>query len=107
MDGVTCPSCQTEALAGAKFCSECGTALAKACPACGSPVEATAKFCAECGTALSAATDPATPTRAPVAERRLVTVLFADLVGFTTRSEGRDAEEVRELLSATSTPHGA
>jgi class 3 adenylate cyclase len=97
--GVTCPSCQTEALAGAKFCSECGTALAKACPACGSPVEATAKFCAECGTALSAATDPATPTRAPVAERRLVTVLFADLVGFTTRSEGRDAEEVRELLS--------
>ncbi len=99
MAGVTCPSCQTEALAGAKFCSECGTALAKACPACGAPVEATAKFCAECGTALSAATDPATPTRAPVAERRLVTVLFADLVGFTTRSEGRDAEEVRELLS--------
>ena len=35
----------------------------------------------------------------PVAERRLVTVLFADLVGFTTLSESRDAEEVRELLS--------
>jgi class 3 adenylate cyclase len=38
-------------------------------------------------------------SRAPVAERRLVTVLFADLVGFTTISEGRDPEEVRELLS--------
>ncbi len=36
---------------------------------------------------------------APEAERRLVTVLFADLVGFTTVSESRDAEEVRELLT--------
>jgi predicted ATPase/class 3 adenylate cyclase len=34
-----------------------------------------------------------------VAERRLVTVLFADLVGFTAASEGRDAEETRDLLS--------
>ena len=40
---------------------------------------------------------PAAP--APVAERRLVSVLFADLVGFTTLSERRDPEEVRELLS--------
>src|SRR5207244_6029836 len=37
---------------------------------------------------------------APTAERRLVSVLFADLVGFTTLSESRDSEEVRELLSA-------
>ncbi len=36
---------------------------------------------------------------APVSERRLVSVLFADLVGFTTLSEQRDPEEVRELLS--------
>jgi len=41
---------------------------------------------------------PAVP-RSPIAERRLVSVLFADLVGFTTLSESRDAEEVRELLS--------
>ena len=38
-------------------------------------------------------------TAAPAAERRLVTVLFADLVGFTTLSESRDPEAVRELLS--------
>jgi class 3 adenylate cyclase/tetratricopeptide (TPR) repeat protein len=59
------------------------------------------KFCGECGTALAADTAPAPPleTAAPAAERRLVSVLFADLVGFTTLSEKRDAEEVRELLS--------
>ncbi|HEY8673661.1 MAG TPA: adenylate/guanylate cyclase domain-containing protein, partial [Candidatus Dormibacteraeota bacterium] len=36
---------------------------------------------------------------APIAERRHVSVLFADLVGFTTLSESRDAEQTRELLS--------
>ena len=35
----------------------------------------------------------------PVAERRLVSILFADLVGFTTLAEGRDSEQVRELLT--------
>ena len=64
------------------------------------------KFCGECGAALAAAggrPGPAPhrrrPERCAAAERRLVTVLFADLVGFTTASEGRDAEETRELLS--------
>ena len=58
------------------------------------------KFCGECGTALAetAATSPAA-IAAPAAERRLVSVLFADLVGFTTASEGRDAEDTRELLT--------
>ena len=42
--------------------------------------------------------DAAAPN-APIAERRLVSILFADLVGFTTLAEGRDAEETRELLS--------
>src|SRR5207247_10905229 len=40
-----------------------------------------------------------TPPAPPTSERRLVSVLFADLVGFTALSETRDSEEVRELLS--------
>jgi Adenylate and Guanylate cyclase catalytic domain/Double zinc ribbon len=103
MNAVACPSCQTVAAPGAKFCSECGTALARSCPSCGNAVDAAAKFCSECGTAVNAAVEPTetapAPTSAAVAERRLVTVLFADLVGFTTLSESRDAEDVRELLS--------
>jgi class 3 adenylate cyclase/tetratricopeptide (TPR) repeat protein len=70
-------------------------------------VEPGQRFCGDCGTALMDAPAPAadtvsaapTPAR-PVAERRLTTVLFGDLVGFTTLSESRDAEDVRELLSA-------
>ena len=60
------------------------------------------KFCGECGVALATATVPADskPASAPAAERRLVSILFADLVGFTAASEGRDAEETRELLSS-------
>jgi class 3 adenylate cyclase len=56
------------------------------------------KFCGECGTALATPT-ASTTAPGPAAERRLVSVLFADLVGFTALSESRDSEEVRELLS--------
>jgi len=98
---MTCPSCSTENREGRKFCSECGTALASACPSCGAANEPGEKFCGECGTTLTSAATPTTAPQmaAPAAERRLVSVLFADLVGFTTLSESRDSEDVRELLS--------
>jgi class 3 adenylate cyclase/tetratricopeptide (TPR) repeat protein len=47
----------------------------------------------------AAAAPPPRPAPTPTAERRLVSVLFADLVGFTAASEARDAEETRELLT--------
>ena len=60
-----------------------------------------AKFCAECGTPFAPAAEAA-PAARPVSERRMTTVLFGDLVGFTASSESRDPEDVRELLASTS-----
>src|SRR6266446_310175 len=62
------------------------------CPKCGHENDGGAKFCSQCATALTAA---------PVAgrERKVVTVLFADLVGFTSRSERLDPEDVEAVLA--------
>ena len=98
-----CPNCGAENESSRKFCGECGGSLALSCPACGSPNPSSVKFCGDCGAPLDsappAASSPAARREAPAAERRLVSVLFADLVGFTTASENRDAEETRELLT--------
>ena len=92
-----CSNCRSSNPDDTKFCGECGSSLAHTCPSCGTP--GTSKFCHECGAALSGpAAAPAGPSR-PVSERRTTTVLFGDLVGFTTLSESRDPEEVRELLT--------
>jgi class 3 adenylate cyclase/tetratricopeptide (TPR) repeat protein len=94
-----CASCGTENSAGRKYCGGCGAVLSQACPACGAGNESGVRFCGECGVSLEDGIAPAAVRQAPVAERRLVSVLFADLVGFTSASEGRDAEETRELLT--------
>jgi class 3 adenylate cyclase len=85
---------------------ECGTPLAAACPSCGAANNPAAKFCGECGTTLpgaagapAAADTLATPRAGATAERRLVTVLFADLVGFTTLAQDADPEDTREFLT--------
>jgi predicted ATPase/class 3 adenylate cyclase len=98
---MTCAACGSDNEAGRKFCGECGRPLARACAACGAANAATVKFCGECGSALEVAAVTPAPAGPPVpqAERRLVSVLFIDLVGFTTASEARDAEDTRELLT--------
>ncbi len=106
---MICSSCGTENKAGRKFCIRCGNGLVLTCGTCGSPLEPDASFCGECGTPVAVRRDqgtgdgaprqPLAAVTTPVAERRLVSILFADLVGFTSLAEGRDAEETRELLS--------
>ena len=97
---ASCASCGTGLPAGAKFCLECGTPVASGCPSCGNPLVPGAKFCMECGHRLDPAPAPtAAGMGTPVASRRITSVLFGDLVGFTPLSESRDQEDVRELLS--------
>ena len=106
---MACPRCGSATTPGQRFCAECGLALGRSCPNCNTPYEGSPKFCAECGTTLqqpaeggSAPSSTAGRLAAdalPLAERRYVTVLFADLVGFTQMSEKQDPEEVRDLLS--------
>ena len=94
-----------------RFCGDCG-APAGGCPSCGTPVAPGKRFCYGCGAALTEAPPPRPPAGRPVigvatpvqdresvAERRVCSVLFCDVVGFTPLSEARDPEAVRELLS--------
>jgi class 3 adenylate cyclase/tetratricopeptide (TPR) repeat protein len=63
------------------------------CPRCGAAAADDARFCAQCGQPLET-----TVATAPREERKVVSVLFADLVGFTSEAEHMDPEEVRALL---------
>src|SRR5215213_5102188 len=75
------------------FSSRSSYALTMAvCTACGQDNPDGFKFCGACGATLSR-------PEAAREERKVVTVLFADLVGFTSRSELMDPEDVRALLA--------
>jgi predicted amidophosphoribosyltransferase len=96
---MQCESCGAENRADRRFCGQCGSPLATVCPVCGAANDATDRFCGSCGSSLGDTAGAAADGPATIAERGLVSVLFADLVGFTMLSEHRDPEEVRELLS--------
>jgi class 3 adenylate cyclase/predicted ATPase len=107
---VGCGRCGATLEEGDRFCGHCGAPVG-GCPSCGAPVIAGHRFCRACGAALAevtpapSAAGPAAPAavpgpgREPAAERRVCSVLFCDVVGFTPLSEARDPEAVRELLS--------
>src|SRR5262249_25185308 len=112
---MRCPRCQAENDAGSHFCEDCGARLEVACPSCGTPVTPGKKFCRSCGTVLT--TEPARRFNSPEAytpkhlaekiltfkgtlagERKLVTVLFADLKCSMELLVDRDPDEARKLL---------
>ena len=113
---MKCPKCQFENPDGIKFCGECGSKLEKICLNCNSSNPPHFKFCGGCGQNLQ------TPQKSPdysepqaytpkfladkiltsrssiEGERKLVTVLFADVAGFTSMSEKLDPEEVHQIM---------
>ena len=124
---MRCPNCQTLNPPNAKFCLECGNRLV-ICPNCGTVNLPIAKFCIECGTALqrareisSAPVQEAPPPVAPVVvdappprngvmqlnpeillpseERRVVTIMFADITGSTPLADRLDPEDMRAILT--------
>ena len=99
-----CASCGSENCAEAKFCATCGSALTRACPN-GHPVPGGARFCDEVRRSRRRAEPRRDPPRSPavVAERRLVSVLFADLVGYTCFSEGGTSRTSATCRRSTST----
>jgi class 3 adenylate cyclase/tetratricopeptide (TPR) repeat protein len=124
---MQCAACRVDNPSQNRFCDQCGAALDTICPSCGAPVRPEARFCGVCGKRL-AAEPPAPPApipaasplayRSPVAaytprhladkilrsrsaiegERRQVTVLFADIAGFTTLAEKLDPEDVHRIV---------
>ena len=66
----------------------------RACTACQQPLTANAAFCSRCGAPVDRESNPPRSD----AERRQLTVMFCDLVGSVSLSEGLDSEELRELI---------
>jgi class 3 adenylate cyclase len=114
---MKCPNCQFENPESLKFCGECGAKLERICSECGSPNPPQFKFCGECGKDLvspkSIITDYSKPqsytpkfltekiltTRSSIeGERKLVTVLFADVANYTAMSESLGPEEVHQIM---------
>src|SRR5881296_2498068 len=112
---MTCPRCQVENDAVARFCEDCGARFEAACPSCGTPVTPGKKFCRSCGAALT--TEPAARFASPESytpkhlaekiltskgaiegERKIVTVMFSDVSGFTAMSEKLDPEDVHGIM---------
>jgi class 3 adenylate cyclase/tetratricopeptide (TPR) repeat protein/ribosomal protein L40E len=114
---VKCPKCQASNPEDAEFCIQCGGAMELQCPRCGAVTPAQGRFCKKCGHDLGMPrpspidySEPRSYTPRFLAdkiftsrqsiegERKLVTVLFADVAGYTAMSERLDPEEVHQIM---------
>ena len=116
---MNCPGCQAANPDDAKFCMSCGTSLASGCPKCGTDLPSEAKFCFSCGAQLTEAPAATSVPRhaqyipeklrgrleaarsggAMQGERRVVTMLFCDVMGSTAAAEKLDPEEWTEIMN--------
>lgn len=90
---IRCSTCSTDNVDGARFCASCGNPLGEACSKCGTAIPAGARFCPACGT-------PVEPLGPAGQERKLVTVLFADVTGSTELGERLDPERLRDVMAS-------
>ncbi len=99
-DTIACWNCGQDTPATAKFCANCGKAQRRPCPECGAPVAEGAKFCANCGIPVGVAvkTKGETGPVLTAEARKVITAVFADLVGSTSLTERLDPEEAREVI---------
>jgi class 3 adenylate cyclase/tetratricopeptide (TPR) repeat protein len=115
---MICPQCQSELPEGSVFCKECGKRLELTCPECGNSLPPDSKFCLKCGHDLRKPKEAKpldfdrprsyTPkhlaekilsTRSSIeGERKLVTILFADVANSTAMFENLDPEAVHEIM---------
>ena len=86
-----CSSCGAANADESRFCAACGAGMGWVCSHCGANASEDARFCPACGTRAG-------PEADAERQRKVISVVFADLVGYTSRSETTDAEDVRELL---------
>ncbi|MBE9522835.1 MAG: AAA family ATPase, partial [Proteobacteria bacterium] len=115
---MKCSKCQFDNREEVKFCEKCGAKMELICPNCEAKIPLNREFCGECGHELR------TPTKAPAidlsrpqsytpkfladkiltsrssieGERKLLTVLFADVANFTSISEKLDPEDVHQIM---------
>jgi len=92
---MNCPACRHENSIGASFCEECGARLERRCPSCGAACGPVSKFCSSCGASLAARPVPA---RDETTGRKIVTILFSDLIGSVSLQERLDPESASRVM---------
>jgi len=92
---IACPNCGAANPAANRFCGACGASLPRVCQVCGTENPADNRFCGHCGAELDGSGRPAP---ASVEERKVVTMLFADLTASTEMASRLDPEDLRGVL---------
>ncbi|HVN87273.1 MAG TPA: nuclear transport factor 2 family protein, partial [Candidatus Binatia bacterium] len=96
---MTCVSCGQDSPAEARFCMHCAAPLPRRCVQCGGALPAVARFCPQCAHPVAAVTAQSPVHAATSVEaRKVVTIVFADLIGSTSLHERLDAESTRRLM---------